>query len=166
MNVMEFSQLLLRTAFSCMSCDGEIAQEEVNLIKKISSENGFMREFDINVELEKLLEEIKIKGKSFLKEYLLLLEENTLSKEQSFSVLQLALDTIKADNKIEYSEIKFFKIIRSNLESITDKEILEHVEGIDETYLAQDIKSSNFQLYEDYFNNIELSDLVRNDLKN
>lgn len=29
---MEMNELLLRTAFACMSCDGSIAKEEVDLI--------------------------------------------------------------------------------------------------------------------------------------
>ena len=54
-----FNNLLLRTAFSCMACDGEIAPEEVALIKTLSREKSLFGDVDIEVELRKMLEELK-----------------------------------------------------------------------------------------------------------
>ena len=55
------------------------------------------------------------------------------------NVADVAVQTIRADKNIEYSEIKFFKVLRSNLKVVTDETLLEKIEGIDENYLAQDI---------------------------
>ena len=63
-----------------------------------------------------------------------------MSKEQELSILQVAVDTILSDSKIEYSEIKFFKIIRSNMKVVSDAEILEGVRGIDESFIEKDIR--------------------------
>lgn len=60
------------------------------------------------------------------------------------------------DNIIKYSELKFFKVIREHLHHVSDKTLLEKVENIDEQYLAKDIRPSYMQLYEDYFNSVEL----------
>ena len=156
---MEQNKLLLRTAFCCMACDGEIAKEEVDLIKQMAKEKHLFGDIDINEELNKLVAEIKVKGKAFLKQYLLNLSDEPLTEEQEQSVANVAVQTIRADEKVEYSEIKFFKIIRSHLKNVTDETLLEKIKGIDENYLAQDIRADYLSLYDDYFNTIELTQI-------
>ena len=153
---MEQNELLLRTAFACMSCDGEIASEEVELIKQMSKEKQLFGEIDIDKELDELVREINLKGKGFLKQYLVNLAEASLTEEQELKVADVAVQTIRADNRIEYSEIKFFKVLRSNLKIVSDETLLEKIDGIDENYLAQDIQAGYLQMYDDYFNTIEL----------
>ena len=153
---MEQNKLLLRTAFACMSCDGDIVTEEVDLIKQMSKEKHLFGDIDIDKELEELVEEINVKGKGFLKQYLVNLAEQTLTEEDELQVADVAVQTIRSDCKIEYSEIKFFKVIRSNLKIVSDETLLEKIEGIDENYLAQDICADYLQMYDDYFNSIEL----------
>jgi len=153
---MEFNELLLRTAFACMSCDGDIAPEEVDLIKQTDKEQHLFGDVDINVELDKLVDEINLKGKGFLKQYLNSLAEQTLTEEEELKVADVAVRMIRADNIIQYSELKCFKVLRSNFKVVSDKTLLEKVENIDESYLAQDIRADYLQIYEDYFNNIEI----------
>lgn len=164
---MEQNELLLRTAFACMSCDGDIATEEVALIKQMSEENHLFGEIDIDKELNTLVKEINLKGKGFLKQYLTSLAEETLTEEQELKVADVAVQTIRADNRIEYSEIKFFKVLRSNLKIVSDETLLEKIDGIDENYLAQDIQAGYLQMYDDYFNTIELPkfEILKHDLK-
>ena len=73
-------------------------------------------------------------------------------------VADVAVQTIQSDNKVEYSEIKFFKVLRSNLKVVTDETLLEKIDGLDENYLAQDIRTDYLQMYDDYFNSIKLSE--------
>ena len=153
---MELNKLLLKTAFACMSCDGEIAPEEVELIKQMANEHHNFGDIDVDKELNNLIEEINQKGKSFLKQYLNSLSEETLTEEQELKVVNIAVQTIRADKKVEYSEIKFFKTLRSNLKIVSDDTLLEKIDGIDENYLAQDIHADYMQIYDDYFNSIEL----------
>ena len=153
---MEQNDLLLRTAFACMSCDGDIATEEVEKIKQISKEKHLFGEVDIDNELDELVKEINLKGKGFLKQYLTSLAEESLTEEQELKIADVAVQTIRADNRIEYSEIKFFKVLRSNLKIVSDDTLLEKIDGIDENYLAQDIQADYLQMYDDYFNTIEL----------
>jgi len=153
---MEQKELLLRTAFACMSCDGDIANEEVELIRQMSKERQLFGDVDIDKELDALVKEINLKGKGFLKQYLVSLAEESLDEEQELKVADVAVQTIRADEKIEYSEIKFFKVIRSNLKIVSDETLLEKIDGIDENYLAQDIRADYLQMYDDYFNTIEL----------
>lgn len=153
---MIFNELLLRTAFACMSCDGDIAAEEIDLIKQMSNNKHLFGDIDIDTELDKLVQEINVRGKGFLKEYLVNLEEEALTEEQELNVADVAVQTIRADKRIEYSEIKFFKVLRSHLTMVTDETLLDKIEGIDENYLAQDIKADYLQMFDDYFNTIEL----------
>ena len=153
---MEQNELLLRTAFACMSCDGEIATEEVEMIKQMAKNKHLFGDIDIEKKLGDLVQEINLKGKRFLKEYLISLTEKTLTEDEELKVADVAVQTIRVDNRIEYSEIKFFKVLRSNLKVVTDETLLEKIDGIDENYLAQDIRADYLQMYDDYFNTIEL----------
>ena len=61
---------------------------------------------------------------SFLKGYLNELSSNNMNKEEELQIVDFAIKTIEADEKVEYSEIKLFKKIRALL-SVSDEEILE-----------------------------------------
>ena len=164
---MKQNEFLLRTAFACMSCDGDIATEEIELIKRMANEKHLFGDVDIDKELDELVKEINLKGKGFLKQYLISLAEESLTEEQEVKVADVAVQTIRADNRIEYSEIKFFKVLRSNLKNVSDETLLEKIDGIDENYLAQDIQADYLQMYDDYFNTIELPkfEILKQDLK-
>lgn len=152
METKTFKKILLKTAFSCMACDGDIDKREVALIKKMHKEKGLFGEININEELEKLLKAINKDGHQFLKDYLSELSATTLSKVEELQLIVVAIDTIKADDIIEYSEVKFFKVIRSKLK-IESEEILKKHPDFEE-YLEQDIVSESYLsgLYDNYFN--------------
>lgn len=152
------NELLFHTAFACMACDGDIAPEEVQLIKNLANKDKLFGNIDIYQELDSLCQEVNVKGKIFLKEYFSLLASFQLEEVDELKILQVAALTIHADNRIEYSEIRFFKIIRSYLK-VDDQTILNVVKNIDSTYLAQDIKMDYLQLYNEYFDAIEISNL-------
>ncbi len=151
MKTINFAQLLLKTAFSCMACDGDIDKREVKLIKRLHKEKKTFGEIDINSEMENLLIAINRDGQQFLKDYFNELTTSELTEANELKLIEVSIDTIKADDKVEYSEIKFFKVIRSKLkignESILDK----HPDF--EDYLEQDIISKSYlsRLQEDFF---------------
>ena len=70
-------------------------------------------------------------------------------------IIKIAIQTIEADNKIEYSEISFFKKIRQRL-NVSDEKIL--VEFPDkEDYLLPDIKMPEDMNWNVHFENIKLN---------
>jgi len=134
-----------------MACDGEIAPDEVSLIKTISDKDNLFGDIDINSELEKMVDEINKKGKNFLKEYLQELLSFNMTKEQELNILSVAYKMIKADKKIVYSEVKFFKIIKSIMKQISDDQIIDSIVGIEDCFLAEDNKNMDYKKYYDLY---------------
>ncbi len=153
-----FNKLLLKTAFSCMACDGDIDKREVVLIKSMHQEKKIFGEMDINQELENWLLEINSDGHKFLRSYFNELTSTELSEQDELKLIEVAIDTIKADDKIEYSEIKFFKVIRSKLK-IDNGSILAKYPDF-EDFLEQDIISEAYlaRLQDDFFDINTLSE--------
>ena len=146
-----FNQLLLKTAFSCMACDGKIDKREVKLLKKMSDEKQEFGDIDINAQLDNLLLSINKDGHQFLKDYFSELISIELSEDEELKIVEIAIDTIKADEKVEYGEVKFFKVIRSKL-TIADEKVLKQHPDFEE-YLEQDIISDSYleRLQNDFF---------------
>ncbi|MBR9917484.1 hypothetical protein GYB29_07350 [bacterium] len=151
METLHFNKLLLKTAFSCMACDGDIDKREVKLIKQLQKERKTFGEIDINAELDTLLLAINKDGQQFLKDYFNELTTTELTEANELKLIEVAIDTIKADDKVEYSEIKFFKVIRSKLK-IDNEPILEKHPDF-EDYLEQDIITASYlsRLQDDFF---------------
>ena len=156
----DFNKLLLLTAFSCMACDGEIAGEELSLIKELDAKEKLCGDIEVGVELKKLKEQIDKEGNLFLKRYIGELGKSELTKEQELDLLRVAYRTILADNKVEYSEVKFFKVIRSNMKKLDDEVILSGIEGIEDYFIQDDIKAGYDVLYDSYFGNVDVSHLT------
>lgn len=151
MEALNFNKLLLKTAFSCMACDGDIDKREIKLIKRLQKERKAFGEIDINAELDSLLLAINKDGHQFLKGYFNELTNTELTEANELKLIEVAIDTIKADEKVEYSEIKFFKVIRSKLK-IDNEPILEKHPDF-EDYLEQDIITDSYlsRLQDDFF---------------
>ena len=171
METLNFNKLLLKTAFCCMACDGDIDKREVKLIKKLHKENKTFGEIDINSELDNLLLAINKDGYQFLKSYFSELSISHLSEANELKIVEVAIETIKADDKIEYSEIKFFKVIRSKLK-IGNSTILEKNPEFEE-YLEEDIISESYlsRLQDDFFSTqvlpeFELISVIDSDILN
>lgn len=169
METLNFNKLLLKTAFSCMACDGDIDKREVKLIKQLQKEHKTFGEIDINTELDTLLLAINKEGHQFLKGYFNELTTTELTEANELKLIEVAIDTIKADDKVEYSEIKFFKVIRSKLK-IDSEPILEKHPDF-EDYLEQDIITDSYlsRLQDDFFdshisNEFELISEIDNDI--
>ena len=141
---METNEMYLKTAFCCMACDGNIADEEVSTLKRFLSDNRIeLNGLDIEVILNSYVESINSMGVQFLKDYLNDISEMNLSDEEQLNIVRLAINLIEADNIIEYSEIAFFKKIRLRL-SISDESILENMPDKGDYLLPDIIEDSIF----------------------
>lgn len=159
-----FNELLLQTAFSCMASDGEIDKSEVKLIKSLEQNEKLFGFDDIEVQLNRLVDGINKNGQAFLREYLHHLSQANLTQEQEIEIVRTSVKTIKADNEEKYSEIKFFKIIRSKL-NVEDKTLISALPefiNLEEDYLQQDIISESYleKLTSDYFDKHDLPEFA------
>lgn len=97
---------------------------------------------------------INKQGQSFLRDYLRELSHATLSTQEQMQIVDFALKTIEADNKIEYSEIKFFKKIRLHLSIDDDMILAQHPDK--EDFLLPDIIETEIPEWSNInFNNIK-----------
>ena len=116
------NELLLKTAFCCMACDGDIAQEEVSLLSNVVRKSPKFENINLEMKLKEYVEQLNLLKGSFISDYLNEIKKAELSLEEEQEIIKFAIDTIEADSNIEYSEISFFKQIRNCLK-ISDSSI-------------------------------------------
>ena len=121
---MNTNELYLKTAFACMACDGEIADEELQLVKHFAQTSNLFDGLDVENKLNEYVSEINIQGRGFLSAYLKDVAAANMEEAQELEHAKIAVKMIEADNKIEYSEIGFFKRIRNKL-NVSDEKLLE-----------------------------------------
>ena len=144
---MDTKELFLKTAFCCIACDGSIATDEVEMLRSFLTETDVFEGLDVNSLLEEYVNEINGQGGAFLKGFVLDLSDVKLTKEEALMIVEIAIRSIESDNEIKYSEISFFKKIRSKL-PLTDTEILERFPD-KEDYLLPDIVQEEFEFFPD-----------------
>lgn len=139
MDTISFDKLLIKTAFCCMASDGHIDDQEIKIIKTMCRNSALFNDFIFEEEINNLIAKINKDGIQFLSYYLDLLSNSTLTEKEEILLIDFAINTIKADDKIEYSEIKFFKNIRHRL-SISNDTILTFFPDF-EDFLENDVVS-------------------------
>lgn len=156
METISFDKLLLKSAFCCMAADGHIDNKEIALIKTMCENSPLFKDFNFQEEINQLVNQINYGGKEFISTYFELLRNSPLSESEELSLIDFAIQTIKADEKIEYSEIKFFKVIRHTLK-IKDEQILAVYPDI-EFFLEDDIIAESYlqKITNQYLDSAEL----------
>ena len=129
----------------------DIDKREIELIKRLHKEKKTFGDLDVNTEMDNLLIAINKDGHQFMRDYFDELTTSELTEANELNLIEVAIATIKADEKVEYSEIKFFKVIRSKLK-INNEPILEKHPDF-EDYLEQDIITDSYlaRLQDDFF---------------
>jgi uncharacterized tellurite resistance protein B-like protein len=138
MDKLSFNKLLVKTAFSCMASDGDIDPKELEVLSSLFEK---LENINTTAECNKLIEELNSNARSFFKTFYKELETSDLTVEHQLEIINYAKQTIEADEKVEYSEVKFFKTIRHRL-NISDEKILEVYPDI-EFWLIEDIDTGN-----------------------
>jgi uncharacterized tellurite resistance protein B-like protein len=166
MEKIEFEKLLLKTAFCFLASDGEIDKREVELIKGVFSEIDQFRDTNFDQKINSFIKLYNEKGKDFFTFYFDLLDESQLSDEEELSLIDIAIKTINADEKIEYSEIKFFKVIRHHLK-VSDEIILSQFPDI-YFFLEEDLDTETVldKLKNQYLDSIDLPKFSLLDINN
>ena len=120
---MTLAELYLKTIFSCIACDGEIAPEEIQMVREISQVEDLFQGLEVEEVINGWIADINEIGAAFLQRFLKEIDTVAMSDDEQLTLVTLAFKAIEADNVTEYAEIKFFKKIRKHL-SISDEQIL------------------------------------------
>lgn len=155
--IYDFNRILLKTAFSFMTCDSHIDKDEVALIKDMAEKDTLFGEIDINDELDGFIKGINVMGISYLKDYISILRNTQFTPTQELALVEMATKTLYADGKVDYNEVRFFRIFRSML-GVSDTLIKKKCPELTEEFFESDIFSHSFlsQLFDDYFDKIEM----------
>jgi len=141
MDTISFDKLLLKTAFCCMASDGEIHEKEIGVLKLMCQQSPLFVNFNFEEEINILVKKLNTSGKEFIQYYFDILKNTSLSEQEEMQLIEFAIKTIHADGNDEYSEIKFFKIIRHSLK-ISDGKIFKDYPEV-ESWLEDDINSQS-----------------------
>jgi len=149
-------ELYLKTVFCCIACDGDIATEEVDMVRDLCAKDNIFHGIDSEKYLNSWITEINEQGGMFLQSYLKELSSMTLTESEQLLLVSLAIKAIEADNRIEYAEVKFFKKIRSRLTVSDEKILAEHPDKGE--FLLPDINVSEIPQWDDntYFSKIAI----------
>lgn len=149
-------ELYLKTAFCCMVCDGNIAEEEVQLIRDYTKESLVFQGLDVEKLLNDYIKAINATGMSFLNSYLSEIKSIDMTETEELQLVKIAIQMIEADKEVLYSEIKFFKRIRKCL-SVSD-EVLNREFPDKEDFFLPDIAQQEYEfVLESEFASIQFS---------
>ena len=129
-----------------MACDGEIAESEIKLVKDLTLHSVSFSDIEVETVLNKYVENINRNGQLFISQYLQEIKDAELTDDEALNLIDLAIKTIEADENIEYSEIRFFKKIRSQLD-VSDKKILNMLPD-KEDFLLPDIIEDDYNIFQ------------------
>lgn len=134
-----FHHLLLKTVLCCVACDGHIDPREIQWIRTLPGDILGDAKSPL---LREMMETFNRQGMAFIQQFLLEISTQDLSPKEELTLIEVALQTIRADDKIDDREIKFFKVIRTQLKISNDQILQVHPEF--DAYLEEDILSDSY----------------------
>lgn len=146
----EVKKMFLDIAVAAISCDGDIDEREIDKLKEIEKSSPYFSEFDLSKPLNKSLE-ISMKDlMAFQNTLFESIKKSDLDIVQQLSAIDICLEIIAADEKIENSEIEFVKNLRKNLD-VSNDVVFERFGQIDYLFLNEESEfdSSSKSVFED-----------------
>ena len=132
----EAKKMFLDIAVAAISCDGDIDEREIEKLKEIEKVSPYFSEFDLSKQLNKSLENSMKDLSVFQNKLFESIKKANLDIVQQLSAIDVCLEIIAADEKIENSEIEFVKNLRINL-AVSDDVIFERFGQIDYLFLEE-----------------------------
>ena len=120
----DFQDFLFKSAVMVMSCDGEIAQSEIDELENIISNEIYLLKYNHHEPLKSHIDEIRTNGKDAINKFLEELSRTDLSQKQELILIEVLIKMIEADSIIQPSEIKFFQLIKSKLKTSEESLII------------------------------------------
>jgi len=115
MNKEEFANIFLKVAFAAILADGEIAEEEIAVLKKLNENDYYLSGYDLEDQIAQFEKKFVARGYIVIKTILNELAYADISDSQKLILLNLAIQIIRSDYVITLDEIRFIKQLSSNL---------------------------------------------------
>ena len=93
-------ELYLKTAFCCMACDGNIAEEEIQLIRDYTKESLVFQGLDVKKLLNDYIKAINATGISFLNSYFSEIKSIDMTETEELQLVKIAIQMIEADKEV------------------------------------------------------------------
>ena len=116
----KFTHNLIKIAFGSMACDSDIDKSEITKINEIVEKDFYFDGYSLSNDINLLKKELDEKGpiliEKILNEQLFL----NYSESQKIIIIEVSIGIIKADKKLEITEINFINQLISNLKIPSD----------------------------------------------
>ena len=116
----KFTRNLIKIAFCSMACDSEIDKSELDKMNEIVEKDFYFKGHSLSKEINLLKTDFDKKGQilveNILNEQLFL----DYSESQRIIIIEVSIGIIKADKRLEKSEINFINQLISNLKIPSD----------------------------------------------
>ena len=115
MDQLEFRNVLLKTAFATMACDGHIDQREIDELAAINENTKYFDGVEFQRILDGLLADFSQGSGSAIKHILGEVLACDMSPLQKLLVLEVSIRIINSDEKHDENEVRFIHLLRSKL---------------------------------------------------
>ena len=116
----KFTHNLIKIAFCSMACDSDIDKSEITKINEIAEKDFYFGGYSLSKDINLLEKEFHATGlvliEHILNEQLFL----NYSESQKIIIIEVSLGIIKADKRLEITEIDFINQLISNLKVPSD----------------------------------------------
>jgi uncharacterized tellurite resistance protein B-like protein len=111
----KFTEVLLEIAFVSMVCDGDIAPEEEEYLRKIEKSDFYLKEFDMSSKLDTLMSDWQLHGLNFCDNVLNTAYKLELTESQKIIIMDFAIGITRSDGNMQQSEINFINTLMRNI---------------------------------------------------
>lgn len=115
MNKEEFALIMLKVAIGSIFSDGEVADEEINSLRRFEKTDFYLKEYDLEEQIEYYQNKFNARGYLMIRNILNEVATADLDETQKLILIDLAIEIIRADKLVTKDEIDFVKQLISNL---------------------------------------------------
>jgi len=115
MDQLKFRNVLLKTAFATMACDGHIDQREIDELCSINEKTRYFDGIKFRKVLDDLISDFRKGSGSAIKHILDEVLECDMSPIQELLALEVSIRIINSDGKHDENEVRFIHALRSKL---------------------------------------------------
>ena len=115
MNKEEFALIMLKVAIGSIFSDGEVADEEINSLRRFEKTDFYLKEYDLEEQIEYYQTKFNARGYLMIRNILNEVATAELDETQKLILIDLAIQIIRADKLITKDEVDYVKQLISNL---------------------------------------------------